>query len=58
MWSHLLPRNLLDFQRQAAIKALDDQIAKDHAAGYGTDVNALLDRRLQLMNLLRQGPTA
>jgi hypothetical protein len=49
-------RNIVDLQRMAAIKKLDRQIAKDHADGYGSDVDALLDRRSALMEYLRTGP--
>jgi hypothetical protein len=51
-------RNIYDLQRMAAIKTLDRQIAKDHAEGYGSDVDALLERRSALMEYLRTGPHA
>ena len=51
-------RNVYDLQRIAAVKRLDRQIAEDHANGYGVDRDALLDRRLELMQLLRLGPTS
>jgi hypothetical protein len=49
-------RNIYDLQRMAAIKTIDRQIAKDHAGGYGSDVDALLERRSALMEYLRSGP--
>lgn len=51
-------RNVYDLQRIAAVKRLDRQIAEDHANGYGVERDALLDRRLDLMQLLRLGPTS
>jgi hypothetical protein len=53
-----LHRNVLDIQRVAAIKMIDRQIARDWAAGYGHDVDMLLDRRVRLMELLRTGPSS
>ena len=51
-------RNVYYLPRIAAVKPPDRQIAEDHANGYGVDTDALLDRCLDLMELLRQGPTS
>lgn len=48
MWSYLTPRNLISIQREAAIRELDRRIAEEHAAGYGVDVDRLLERRHEL----------
>jgi hypothetical protein len=49
MWSYLPVKNLIDLQRDAAIEALDLQIAEDYANGYMVEVDRHLDRRLGLM---------
>ena len=54
MWDYLTPQNLLDFQRKAALEQLDAEIAEDHAAGYGVDVDQKLDRRLELKRLIEE----
>ena len=57
MWNYISPANLLTFQREAAIRLLDEQILEDHQAGYGVDVDAKLDRRLDLQRLIDQNST-
>jgi len=54
LWNFLSPQNLLDFQRKAALEQLDAEIAADHAAGYGVDVDRKLDRRLELKRLIEE----
>ena len=54
MWDYLSPQNLLDFQRKAALEQLDAEIAADHAAGYGVDVDRKLERRLELKRLIEE----
>lgn len=49
-------RNMLDAQRAMAIRMIDKQIAKDWAAGYGDDVDKLLERRKALVELIATGP--
>ena len=48
-------RNVYDLQRIAAVKRLDRQIAEHPANGYGVDRDALLDRRLELMECCVRG---
>jgi hypothetical protein len=56
MWSFLAPRNLLDFQREAKLLRLEQQIIEDHRAGY--DVDWLLDEWAARLADLRAGPVA
>jgi hypothetical protein len=47
--------NLLALQRIAALKLLDREIAAAWAADYGTETDALLERRHALLRQLRDG---
>jgi hypothetical protein len=43
VWSYLTPRNLLDFQREAALRAMQDECRRLLADGYAVDADRLLD---------------
>ena len=55
MWDFLTPANLITFQREAAIRLLDEEIHRDWQAGYGPDVDSKLDRRFELQQALEHG---
>ena len=56
--THLPARNLLSLQQMAAIATIDRQIPKDWAAGYGLDVDKLLERRKRLKDAVDAGRLA
>ena len=56
MWDHAPVHNLITMQQIAAIASIDRQIAEDWRGGY--DVDALLERRVSLMEHLRRQQAA
>ena len=55
---HVPAHNLLALQQIAAIATIDRQITKDWEAGYGLEVDELLDRRKRLKDAVDAGPFA
>lgn len=55
MWDHLPVNNLINLQRMAAIKTIDEQISKEWEAGYGCDVDTLLERRHAIVEQMKKG---
>jgi len=54
LWNHIPVRNLIAMQQMAALKELERKIAKDHADGYGKDVDEHLERYFRLLNALKE----
>jgi hypothetical protein len=54
MSNHLPARNLISLQQMAAIKMIDRRIAENWEQGYGIDVDALLDARLELTEQIKR----
>jgi hypothetical protein len=58
MWTHLPVDNLINRQRLEALREIDRQIREDWRAGYGLDVDRLLERRHRLVEQMREGRAA
>lgn len=54
---HPVVANLLSWQRQAALKKLDEEIAADFRAGYSVESDRGLERRLEIMRQEERGQT-
>lgn len=48
MWNYL-PRNYLDFQREANIPKLEREIAELHAQGYAVECDRKLDELIEAL---------
>lgn len=46
MWDFITPKNLLDFQRRAALEQMGQHAATLHAEGYSVDSDRVLDEML------------
>lgn len=58
VWDHMPVMNLINLQRLAALKEIDAQIQQDWRGGYGSDVDALLERRQRIVEQMRRGLSA
>lgn len=43
MWDWITPKNLLDFQRESALRQMGEDAAALHAEGYTVDADRVLD---------------
>ena len=43
MWDHITPRNLIDWQREAAFRSMGERARDLLAEGYVADADAMLD---------------
>jgi hypothetical protein len=47
MWDFVTPANLMDFQREAALKSLGERVLQLHREGYRVDADRVLDEMLE-----------